>query len=171
MNKNKKDIKDYLHLYLDCEAMYGGYGDPERLVKIIGASLKDGVQFQFADNGEVDVDKAHEWFKPILRPLSDMTEKEAKELYKVSPYSKGEWLINSVVVKENIKGFEPNIVKINWSGQQGATGYGAGTEYLYFNKLEAEQHRWLLNKGFDIFELIPAGLAIDKTKQTLNIYG
>jgi hypothetical protein len=98
-----------------------------------------------------------------LRPFSSMTEAEAKHLYCISPYSKGSWLIKSVIVKENGKGFEPNIVQINWGGNSGGTGYSAGTEYLYFNKLESEQHRWLLSQGFDVFQLIPAGLAKDIT--------
>jgi hypothetical protein len=29
--------------------------------------------------------------------------------------------------------------------------------------IDAEYHRWMLSKGFDIFNLIPEGLAIDKT--------
>lgn len=73
-----KELKDYLHLYLGCECMYGGYGS-ERIVRVIGVSLKDGIQFQFQDNGEVDTDAADMYFKPILRPLSDITEKEKIE--------------------------------------------------------------------------------------------
>lgn len=76
----KKEIKDFLCLYLGCKAMYGGYGDPERVVKIIGVSLGYGVNFCFQDNGKSDMGKAYEYFKPILRKLCDMTQDEAKSL-------------------------------------------------------------------------------------------
>lgn len=121
----------------------------------------DWYMVSCSDWHEVDFSK----YKLILRPLRDMTPEEAKELYCMSPYSKGSWLIKSVIVKENIKGFEPNIVQINWGGASGASGlgYSCGTEYMYFNKLDSEQHKWLLSKHFDVFGLIKAGLAIDKT--------
>ena len=41
-----------------------------------------------------------------------------------------------------------------------------GTHILKFDSryLEAEYNKWMINKGFDMFGLIAAGLAIDKTK-------
>jgi len=40
-------------------------------------------------------------------------------------------------------------------------GHGKGFAML---ALEAESTRYLLSKGFDLFGLIKAGLAVDKTK-------
>ncbi len=103
--------------------------------------------------------------KPILRPLHDMTEKEAIELYKLNPYSKGLWLIQSAVIKENVKGYEPNIIQINWGGKDGhGCGYASGSETIYFNKLTQFQHLYMLDNGFDIFGLIKLGQAIDETE-------
>jgi hypothetical protein len=41
-----------------------------------------------------------------------------------------------------------------------------GKAIIKFGKaeIEAEYHRWMLSKGFDMFELIEAGIALDKTK-------
>jgi hypothetical protein len=63
--------------------------------------------------------------KPILRPLSDMTQKERKQ-------------IGPTWHKE----YEPEITD---------------------NEFNTEEIRLMLSKGFDLFGLIDAGLAIDKT--------
>lgn len=148
-------IQDYLHLYLGCPCVSKRFNlqfESEHTLKAEDLTLLEkGILTSI---------------KPLLRPLSDMTEEEAREVYLLNPYSKGSWLIKSVTVKENFKGFQPNIVEIRWGGKIGnlCNDYSAGTEYLYFNKLDAEQHRYLLSKHFDLFGLIDAGLAIDKTK-------
>lgn len=129
----KKELKDYLPCFIGCEAMYGGYGDPERKVVILGVSLKDGVQFQFWDNGEVDIDPSFDWFKLLLRPLSDMTEEEAIECGNLDYDFSG----------------EPDLNKWTWKD---------------FDTLNSSsQFQYLLSKHFDLFGLIEAGLAIDKT--------
>ena len=38
-------------------------------------------------------------------------------------------------------------------------------------EIDAEYHRWMLSKGFDMFELIEAGIALDKTKIKEKING
>jgi hypothetical protein len=59
----EKDIKDYLHLYLGCECL-GNNGKPYTLKPShFPSNWKEGI------NGH----------KPILRPLSDMTEEEKKD--------------------------------------------------------------------------------------------
>ena len=35
-------------------------------------------------------------------------------------------------------------------------------------EIEAEYHRWMLSKGFDMFGLVDAGIALDKTKIKSN---
>lgn len=129
----EKRIQDYLQLYLGCEAMYGGYGDPERKIMILGVSLKDGVQFQFSDNGVIDTDPYPGWMsKLILRPLSSMTKEEEVEIVKLA---------------YDCENGRPNLKLAIASA-----GY-------------PEVFRYLLSKHFDLFNLIPDGLAIDKTKQ------
>jgi hypothetical protein len=62
----KKDVKEYLHLYLGCEC------------------LAKKPQSMGADQDTIRPDMLQqdywEWIKPILRPLSDMTEEEREQL-------------------------------------------------------------------------------------------
>jgi hypothetical protein len=78
--------------------------------------------------------------KLSLRPLSDMTEGEMEECGNM------------------IYDFSNDEVLAKWEWQYFETG------------LDAEQFNWLLSKHFDLFGLIDAGLAIDKTtlKQNKN---
>ena len=121
-----KEIKDYLPFYLGCQAKVifaRNEAAPE-----IGELIEVGKNMAFVETGK------HEYYecmpyevKPILRPLSDMTEEEKTEL------------------KLNLFQFA-NLENYN--------------EVLW----RFEQTRFLLSKHFDLFGLIPAGLAIDKTK-------
>jgi hypothetical protein len=47
-------------------------------------------------------------------------------------------------------------------------GYETGNNYTSIIA-DAAQIKWLLSKHFDLFGLIPAGLAIDATKQNTNL--
>lgn len=125
----KKELKDYLHLYLGCECIL----DNKETGKLIGfdSRLHDSdvemVCFTIWIDKENDWsvyndDKNFERIKPILRPLSDMTEEE----------------------KQNIEGTDWSLLP------------DSGWEYT------AETFLFLLSKGFDLFGLIEAGLAIDK---------
>jgi len=71
-----KNIADYLHLYLGCEVMLwtdatNPVFEPERKRLVIDAKVYDHITLKTA----LDVGA-----KLILRPLSDMSEEEAKEL-------------------------------------------------------------------------------------------
>lgn len=116
------NIKDYLHLYLGCEAT-DGFAITGALTEVsidtFGESCvigMNGMSYRFT----VDA------IKPILRPLSEMTAEERKT-----------WA--NVRFPDNTR-LEP----IQW---------------------EAESVRYLLSRQFDLFGLIEAGLAIDKTKE------
>jgi hypothetical protein len=138
----KKDIKDYLHLYLGCEYQYRYNDSAEWRPSQIRLSIK------------VLSDHPYRWeIKPILRPLSDMTEEEAIKYLRLkhNAYS-GEyeiklrdngfwWLFKTIASDERFKFFGEMLDESN-----------------------SDQFRWLLSKGFDLFGLIEAGLAIDKTK-------
>lgn len=109
-NTKIKDISQYLHLYLGCELKSEKYPKDTPLdTEILHAIEHDNLY------GE---------FKPILRPLSSMTEEENKERF-------NEWYL-----KEENTPLERN----------------------------AREIKYLLSKHFDLFGLIDAGLAIDKTK-------
>lgn len=132
-----KEIKDYLHLYLGCWVLIKPPQDEDRRVgQFIGFSdeHKLSARIKFRSNtpeGRVNL----LFFKPILRPLSDMTEEEHQE-----------WM--------NLRGW----VHENFNGKEGVEngihcGFGDGFSAAY-----------LLKQGFDLFGLIESGLAIDKTK-------
>jgi hypothetical protein len=60
-----KDIKDYLHLYLGCEAYW----------------QIEGRESTYHRPIDYDMLKDSDWIKPILRPLSDMSEEEMDLMY------------------------------------------------------------------------------------------
>ncbi len=168
----EKKIEDYLHLYLGCECLVTIY-DKERVVDFVG--INESYYFLVCEGDKA----ATEWFKekypvkPILRPLSDMTEGERKELWDI------------VFQKRFISEFKGNTVFINkdnngiprWVLSSGVERLGiqfdgriwADSDLHVWDHNQHEITRWLLNKGFDLFSLIESGLAIDKT--TLNYHG
>jgi hypothetical protein len=119
----KKELKDYLHLYIGAEVVCTKEGLNEDLeytgmVRKVSPRLIDKYL-----NGN---------WKPILRPLSSMTEEDIYEYDEIQ--AKGESVADT------------------------DTKFG---EILVGSP---ECFLWLLSKHFDIFGLIDAGLAIDKTK-------
>lgn len=125
-----KEIKDYLHLYLGCEVDYSG-----TRCELFGVHQAYCVIGDFGNIGMVKIPtEDFIRLKPILRPLSDMTEDELNECGNLD-YDFSD---------------EPELNK--W-------------DYKSFDTLiSANQFVWLLSKHFDIFNLIPEGLAIDKNK-------
>jgi hypothetical protein len=82
---------------------------------------------------------SYDKFTPILRPLSGLTEQEC---IKANSFGKG-----GLDLDENLKGYYTNTA-------------------CFF---DPEEFKYLLSIGIDLFGLIPAGLAIDKTTlQTQN---
>ena len=103
----EKKIEDYLHLYIGRECKYQEHNEKSDwcIGKITPAIITPN--------------RIHS-VKPILRPLSDMTEEE-----------KNEYLL---------------------------TGTDSSTRFEH----NARRTQYLLSKGFDLFGLIDAGLAINK---------
>lgn len=86
-----KKIKDYLQFYIGCDVKYPTHDGGVVTAQLTGFSIKDGVETTYKkkrngsygdyiseDDGE---ERGHETYvhniKPILRPLSDMTEEDA----------------------------------------------------------------------------------------------
>lgn len=162
------ELKDYLHLYLGCDVM-----TPDGIGKLVGLPYsivgRDRVIVHFGRmvktknsiDGGYDKTRNHGAYaihaaryepigsvgitedgfdmpggvKPILRPLSDMTEGELQEC--------GNLVYD---FSDDQSGLDLNNHKLE--------------DFLLTT---SEQFHWLLKKGFDLFGLIPAGLAIDKT--------
>lgn len=122
----KKQLKDYIHLYLGCEAIHDVLG----LEKVTVSWLAD------IDNFCGDIDIEYEGIKLILRPLDSMTFRDASDIVSALPgmvvsdcYSFLQDWINS---KSIMITFETNVALTN-----------------EMRKL-----------GFDVDNLIPAGLAV-----------
>lgn len=141
-----KDIKDYLHFYIGCKAEFLGYK------KTWTGDITIFTIMAMAD-GELG------YVKPILRPLSDITESEAKEL----------------IIRDNRQYLVDWIEKGQYEEYPDRQDYSTYLSRLHDNDecycsqlLQAignfEVWTYLLSKGFDLFGLIESGLAIDKTK-------
>ena len=85
-----------------------------------------------------------EEYKPYLFPLSSMTEEQKNECFKGTPLEIDKY--GDIVVKDNLYG---------------------GSQYTDL-EIYLEVINWLLKNHFDIYGLIPMGLAIDATNK--NIY-
>lgn len=134
------NIKDYLHLYLSCEILIEPYEDqPAYIDTIDGICVGESVNFKkasdyyFDDLNDFDI-------KPLLHPLSDMTDEECDEFGIAS--DGGEYLYGC---------FEPDAV------------YGGWMAHIEISSV-SERLNEMRKRGFDCDGLIEAGLAIDKTK-------
>lgn len=123
-----KDIKDYLHLYLGCNVMTGKLG---KLVSV-GTDGMSIIRYPDGDPRGNVIFSEH--VKPILRPLSDITEEESIE-----------------VNNEGSKGWQ----LINPTDSTKPQDLHSGVVHR-----QAFELRYLLSKGFDLFGLIDSGLAI-----------
>lgn len=129
----KKELKDYLHLYLGCELLsISTYEIVGKLEGIVGSEA------HFKVNG-VWYSASLSNYKPILRPLSDMTDEEYDYL--------AEHILDDII----------------WSPATIYDFINILREKLSISKL-AETNYYLLSKHFDLFGLIESGLAIDASK-------
>jgi len=144
---NTKDIKDYLHLYLGCEVL-GEYADDEArkgyLTGVTNGAAECEIQF-FLEDG-FNVSEYPEWndsakVKILLTPLSEMT----KEDFRATFFDK------ELAAIDDAYSFEKQFLNCPKSGDVA---------------MYARDFLYLLLKGFDLFNLIPEGLAIDKTNVT-----
>jgi hypothetical protein len=150
-----KIAEDYFHLYLGCEVIFGF---PERRKKgqLIGKVEPFGWQvFDYSNAIVPNHNVRPDLIMPILRPLESMTEEEAIELAKLS-----EWEPHFRNVKIERNKFSNDII-VSWQGSNELREEFNATGDLFYC---AEQFQWLLKKGFDLFELIYYGLALDRTK-------
>jgi hypothetical protein len=123
----KKDIKNYLYLYLGCDIIY--CEQPGKIYKLMSVDLsEDNTAPVFISDGEDEFFAEYEEVRPLFWHLSDMTEEEDAEYRTI---------------------YESNLPIVPWS---------------CYAKHSAAIVQYLLSKHFDLFGLIEAGIAIDKTK-------
>jgi hypothetical protein len=140
---DNKNIKDYLHLYLGCKGIVKTVAEfGTKLVAWTDSNdLRDGVTLEDAYRYD---------FKPILRPLSGITEQELRDFIKITTPPE-------YIDKTTDADFKEAFEEIKEQG----------IELLNFEdvppKTAFEVTRWLLSKHFDLFGLIESGLAINST--------
>ncbi len=136
------EIKDYLHLYLGCEAImttdHWFIAEGELRVKITGVAVfNPGGAYVFYSRDSAKGNERMQYFKPILRRLSSMTEEEKMWIASIwnAPWPTAEY---NPVIPVQPEGYAPSI-------------FGC-----------AEITRDLCKRGYDLFGLIDAGLAIEQ---------
>lgn len=133
-------MKDYLHLYLGCECILtksdNGFDTPKEGTRLM---LNPQLLMQCL---RTDIKRFLE-VKPILRPLSDMTEKEWGEIEQKTSVMPDAWGYHGV--RDMFLNPEDSKNRFAW---------------MIVNEALIE----LRKKGIDVDGLIKSGVAIDKTK-------
>ena len=151
-----KQFSEVAHLYIGCEVEFGFEGR-KKIGKLVGKVEPFGWQVFYPSKVLVPYHNVKgKLFKPLLRPLSDMTEEEAVELAKLSEYEPD---FNDVKIERN----KYNDIIVSWQGNNESREVFNSTGELFYC---AEQFVYLLSRSFDLFGLIESGQAIDKTKQS-----
>lgn len=154
-------IKDVLHLYIGCEVSKKDDTDEHYQ---LGGILDNETSYLRSEYSEVCV--ANTRFKLLLTPLSDMTEEDARELF-------------HIVFKREFRGsmswmgnkgfdFDPRWVLQSGLDRLGIEVSGtvwADTDLKHRKHNQHEVTLFLLRKGYDLFNLIEKGEAINKNKK------
>lgn len=143
----EQKIEDYLHLYLGCDVT-----DGEHVMKLLSV----GIYGYTAANDEVKSQGMFHRVKPILRPLSSMTEEEKTTIGKMAGWYEGGVIFNEhhfEIKHDTFK--EMAFDSLTRANEHDADRLGPKA---YF-----EMMPYLLSRSFDLFGLIEAGLAISST--------
>lgn len=158
----KKELSDYINLYFGCDVV-GTYNDASGSRGILTGVTNGGTEceIQFYEEDGFNVSESPEFndtkeVKLILRPLIDMTPQEAGDYAEF--YNNGKKIPDQAEVE--IKPHESGSVHV--SIQLDGNGISLFPGGPHGDRSEA--FRYLLSRGFDLFGLIPEGMAIDKTK-------
>jgi hypothetical protein len=141
-------------MFLGCDVEYS---HPE------GKEVKPLTFFWLQEYEEI-IESEEESFKPILRPISNITEEEMKELYLL--------VFKRPFVGDNITHRDLGMKcerYVLWSGLERLFIYKDGDVEADSDLVHYKVHRptvlkWMILKQFDVFGWIEKGLAIDKTK-------
>lgn len=138
----------YLHLYLGCPITYEVWGQACEEVYGVRRKKITTTLSTFVYRNIIQGD--FEWpYNIILRPLSDMTSEEFREIFKP--------LQPKDIPDEELKDTIQSLID---GGMETCDFDGVSAHTVF------EYTRQLLSKHFDLFGLIPNGLAIDAT--TIN---
>lgn len=132
--------KDVAHLYIGCLVHRKEYNRTQPLTTSLLWHLEQDPNEQFYG------------YKPILRRLESMTEEEALHLASLSEYPDH---FNDVKAEKNQ--FGDWIV--TWQGIEESRNIFNSTGEMFYC---SEQFQYLLKKGFDLFQLLDSGQAIEQ---------
>lgn len=138
-NTKTKNISDYLHLYLGCDVKLNGNKVNRSLTSYMLNEIENG-------HWQDDI-------KPILRPLSDMSEEEKIMLCCLN--MPNGWQPGHIYETN-----DDDIAAMRIFDYQG----DYKSLYIPKKRISPNNFLWLLSKHFDLFGLIEAGLALDATK-------
>lgn len=154
-----KELKDFIHLYIGCDVLITDEELAKDLIEaggngrgvLTGLHGEYGPEFAAYECHHTSESPEYTWhLKLILRPLESITEGEAKQYARLRGYN-DDYIVN---FKFKEKGFE--------------FGTGGSKTFLCLVPPHGDRHtpecfRYLLSKGFDLFGLKDAGLAIYET--------
>ena len=152
-------ISDYLGYYIGQEVSHPSDRSPFKLVGINEFGLPiitgdfSGGTHNVEQTGRVCLDE----IKLRLRPPSDMTREEAIEVMNLQFRS---W------AKPIYEGHSSLCIDVKFPSDKFNKFTYTQIEY---DRLSPATFHYLLKQGFDLFNLIPAGLAVDKTKEVTNV--
>ena len=174
-----KRIEDYLHLYLGCEGLYlssyGVHGKKQVKAKFVGITSQRKLILvcydKYGKEWGYDVVADYHEFVPAFRPPSDMTAEEAVKLCSIySPEAFGDYRFSKWVAVRGEANFCYNV-----TNEKSDMSFHVDIKEMHIKVYEdgndtypsLENHTYFteyLRMGFDLFGLIPAGLAIDKSQ-------
>ncbi len=144
----KKDISNYLHLYLGQEGMTIKPYTEEK-VRII--EVHQGGFMRVVGKYSPAVMSTN-FIKLILRPLSDMKEEEFEEFRTITGYPSH---------TATFEGAEGTLIKYRYGNKSTVKGFKTS---INTKSMRPEMFLYLISRGYDLFSLIQENLAVDKTK-------
>lgn len=145
-------LKDVIHYYLGCDCMVMGEEVAAKIKSVWHDGLV-GVDY----NGIGETEHVVEDVFPILRPLSSITEEEAKQLVRIISPTVFGYPSTIFIAKKDRFGFE-------WKDRHDRDESHAGSGDIQYDELNSTQFHYLVSIGIDLFRLIDSEQAIDITK-------
>lgn len=142
-----KKMQDYIHLYIGQNVVH--VPDDKTTANIHGLDLSAGRVFVNNNDHQMYGELKLSEIKLILRPLESMTDEDKRDFIMADDFYLDHWVEIGDWVYDGI------FFKIQYNGK--------GRQYskcMRPAKSNPDQYRWLLQKGFDLFGLKEAGLAI-----------
>ena len=140
----EKKLIDYAHYYLGGEVLLDSQHWEDNTVDTF-----NGIRLS-----EIESGFNH---RLVLRPIMDMTEQEARDMVMAHPFYGKHETMHWEYYRRAVH------FKVIYTGQS-----RRWCKQIAERGETPEQFKYLLSKGFDLFNLIPEGLAIDATKFDIN---